>query len=134
MIAVSYTHLEGAAYKDCAVLYRTNAQARLLEERMIMEGVPYNVVGGTNFYARAEIKDILAYLKTVDNGRDEVAVRRILNVPKRGIGAATVEKLEDYAQMRDIGLYDAMELADEKMCIRDSYICLITPGSSKAHL
>ncbi len=108
---------EGAAYKDCAVLYRTNAQARLLEERMIMEGVPYNVVGGTNFYARAEIKDILAYLKTVDNGRDEVAVRRILNVPKRGIGAATVEKLEDYAQMRDIGLYDAMELADEIMSL-----------------
>lgn len=107
----------GAAYKDCAVLYRTNAQARLLEERMIMEGVPYNVVGGTNFYARAEIKDILAYLKTVDNGRDEVAVRRILNVPKRGIGAATVEKLEDYAQMRDIGLYDAMELADEIMSL-----------------
>ena len=108
---------EGAAYKDCAVLYRTNAQARLLEERMIMEGVPYNVVGGTNFYARAEIKDILAYLKTVDNGRDEVAVRRILNVPKRGIGATTVEKLEDYAQMRDIGLYDAMELADEIMSL-----------------
>ena len=108
---------EGAAYKDCAVLYRTNAQARLLEERMIMEGVPYNVVGGTNFYARAEIKDILASLKTVDNGRDEVAVRRILNVPKRGIGAATVEKLEDYAQMRDIGLYDAMELADEIMSL-----------------
>lgn len=111
---------EGAAYKDCAVLYRTNAQARLLEERMIMEGVPYNVVGGTNFYARAEIKDILAYLKTVDNGRDEVAVRRILNVPKRGIGAATVEKLEDYAQMRDIGLYDAMELADEIMSLGKS--------------
>lgn len=104
---------EGAMYRDCAVLYRTNAQARLLEERMIMEGVPYNVVGGTNFYARAEIKDILAYLKTVDNGRDEVAVRRIINVPKRGIGAATLEKIEDYAQMRDIGLYEAMELADE---------------------
>lgn len=108
---------EGAQYKDCAVLYRTNAQARLLEERMIMEGVPYNVVGGTNFYARAEIKDILAYLKTIDNGRDEVAVRRIINVPKRGIGAATVEKIEDYAQMRDIGLYEAMELADEIMSL-----------------
>ena len=108
---------EGAQYKDFAVLYRTNAQARLLEERMILEGVPYNVVGGTNFYARAEIKDILAYLKTVDNGRDEVAVRRIINVPKRGIGAATVEKIEDYAQMRDISLYDAMELADEIMSL-----------------
>lgn len=108
---------EGAQYKDFAVLYRTNAQARLLEERMIMEGVPYNVVGGTNFYARAEIKDILAYLKTIDNGRDEVAVRRIINVPKRGIGAATLEKIEDYARMRDIGLYEAMELADEIMSL-----------------
>ncbi len=104
-------------YKDCAVLYRTNAQARLLEERMIMEGVPYNVVGGTNFYARAEIKDILAYLKTIDNGRDEVAVRRIINVPKRGVGNATIEKLEDYAEMRDIGLYEAMEQADDIMSL-----------------
>ena len=108
---------QGAKYKDFAVLYRTNAQARLLEERMIMEGVPYNVVGGTNFYARAEIKDILAYLKTIDNGRDDVAVRRIINIPKRGIGAVTVEKIEDYAQMRDVSLYDAMEMADEIMSL-----------------
>lgn len=108
---------QGAQYRDFAVLYRTNAQARLLEERMIMEGVPYNVVGGTNFYARAEIKDILAYLKTIDNGRDDVAVRRIINIPKRGIGAVSVEKIEDYAQMRDVSLYDAMELADEIMSL-----------------
>ncbi len=107
----------GAKYKDCAVLYRTNAQARLLEERMIMEGVPYNVVGGTNFYSRMEIKDILAYLKTIESGRDEVAVRRILNVPRRGIGNATLEKLEDYAQMRGIGLYAAMEKVDEIMSL-----------------
>ncbi len=106
-----------AEYKDCAVLYRTNAQARLLEERMIMEGVPYNVVGGTNFYARAEIKDILAYLKTIDNGRDEVAVRRIINVPRRGVGNATIEKLEDYAEMRNMGLYEAMEQADDIMSL-----------------
>ncbi len=104
-----------AAYRDCAVLYRTNAQARLIEERMIMEGVPYNVVGGTNFYSRMEIKDILAYLKTIDNGRDEVALRRIVNVPKRGIGSATMEKLQDYAQLHEIGLFDAMEHADEVM-------------------
>ena len=106
---------EGAQYKDCAVLYRTNAQARLLEERMILEGIPYNVVGGTNFYSRMEVKDILAYLKTIDNGRDEVALRRIINVPKRGIGAATLDKLEDYAQMLDISLYEAMERADDIM-------------------
>ncbi|MCM1090871.1 MAG: DNA helicase PcrA [Butyrivibrio sp.] len=104
---------EGASYGDHAVLYRTNAQARLLEERMVVEGIPYSVVGGVNFYARAEIKDVLAYLKTIDSGRDEVALRRVINVPKRGIGAASVEKLADYAQMRDIGLYDAMCMADD---------------------
>ena len=104
---------DGASYKDCAVLYRTNAQARLLEERMVVEGIPYNVVGGTNFYSRAEIKDILAYLKTIDNGRDEVALRRIINVPKRSIGAATIEKVADHAEMKDISLYEAMCEADE---------------------
>ncbi len=108
---------QGARYMDCAVLYRTNAQARLLEERMILEGVPYNVVGGTNFYSRMEIKDILAYLKTIDSGRDDVAVRRILNVPRRGIGNATLEKVEDYARMRGMGLYAAMEQADEIMSL-----------------
>lgn len=102
-----------AEYGGCAVLYRTNAQARLLEERMVIEGIPYNVIGGTNFYARQEIKDILAYLKTIDNGRDEVAVRRIINVPKRNIGNATVEKIADYAQIRNISLYDAMCEADQ---------------------
>ncbi len=105
------------SYKDFAVLYRTNAQARLLEERMIMEGIPYNVVGGVNFYSRQEIKDVLAYLKTIDNGRDEVAVRRIINVPKRSIGAATVEKVADYAQMHGIGLFEAMEEADRIMTL-----------------
>ncbi len=104
-------------YRDCAVLFRTNAQARLIEERMIMEGVPYNVVGGTNFYSRMEIKDILAYLKTIDNGRDEVALRRIVNIPKRGIGNATMEKLEEYAQLRGIGLFEAMEQADDIMSL-----------------
>ncbi len=100
-------------YSDCAVLYRTNAQARLLEERLILEGIPYNVVGGTNFYARREIKDLLAYLKTIDNGRDDLAVKRIINVPKRGIGASTVAKVQDYADMREISFYDALRQADE---------------------
>lgn len=103
----------GAEYRGFAVLYRTNAQARLLEERMVAESIPYSVVGGVNFYARAEIKDILAYLKTIDNGQDEVALRRIINVPKRGIGAATIEKITDYAQVRDISLYDAMCMVDD---------------------
>ena len=115
-IADDITHKvrkDGAGFGDFAVLYRTNAQARVLEERMVVEGIPYRVVGGINFYARQEIKDILAYLKTIDNGRDEVALRRIINVPKRSIGDATVEKIADYASMRDITLYDAMCEADE---------------------
>ena len=102
-----------AAYGDCAVLFRTNAQARILEERFVTEGIPYDVVGGVNFYARKEIKDILAYLKTIDNGRDDVAVRRIINIPKRGIGATTIAKVQDYAQMKDISFYDALKEADE---------------------
>jgi len=115
-IADDITHKvkkDGAGFGDFAVLYRTNAQARVLEERMVVEGIPYRVVGGINFYARQEIKDILAYLKTIDNGRDEVALRRIINVPKRSIGDATVEKIADYASMHDITLYDAMCEADE---------------------
>ena len=98
---------------ECAVLYRTNAQARLLEERFVLDGIPYNVVGGTNFYARKEIKDLLAYLKTIDNARDDLAVKRIINVPKRGIGATTIGKIEDYAQLHEISFYDALCQADE---------------------
>ena len=98
---------------ECAVLFRTNAQARLLEERFVVEGIPYDVVGGTNFYARREIKDLLSYLKTVDNARDDLAVKRIINVPKRGIGAATIAKVDDYAQMHEISFYEALCHADE---------------------
>ena len=98
---------------ECAVLFRTNAQARLLEERFVVEGIPYDVVGGTNFYARREIKDLLSYLKTVDNARDDLAVKRIINVPKRGIGAATIAKVDGYAQMHEISFYEALCHADE---------------------
>ncbi len=105
---------QGAAdYGSCAVLYRTNAQARVLEERFVLEGIPYDVVGGTNFYSRREIKDMLAYLKTVDNGRDDVAVKRIINVPKRGIGAATIARVQEYADSRNISFYDALREADQ---------------------
>ncbi len=97
-----------AYYGDCAVLYRTNAQARLLEERMVMLGIPYTVVGGQNFYGRKEIKDILAYLKTIDNGRDDVAVKRIINIPKRGIGATSIAKVQAYADEHGMSFYDAL--------------------------
>ena len=104
-------------YGECAVLYRTNAQARLLEERFIMEGIPYDVIGAVNFYARREIKDILAYLKTIDNGRDDVAVKRIINVPKRGIGMTTIVRVQEYADERQISFYDALREADRIMTI-----------------
>lgn len=103
----------GGSFSDFAILYRTNAQARILEERMVMEGIPYNVVGGTNFYARREIKDMLAYLKTIDNGADDVAVKRIINVPKRGIGAATIERVQEYADETGMSFYDALREAEE---------------------
>ena len=96
-------------YGDFAILYRTNAQARTLEERFVLTGIPYNVVGGTNFYDRREIRDMIAYLKTVENGQDEIAVRRILNVPRRGIGLTTMGRLSDYAVSRDITFFEAME-------------------------
>ncbi|MDE6318408.1 MAG: UvrD-helicase domain-containing protein [Lachnospiraceae bacterium] len=102
-----------ASYGDCAVLYRTNAQARLLEERFIMEGIPYDVIGGTNFYSRREIKDVLAYLKTIDNGRDDVAVKRIINVPRRGIGASTILRVQEYADEHGLSFYDALRAADQ---------------------
>ncbi len=105
------------SYGECAVLYRTNAQARLLEERFIMEGIPYDVVGGTNFYSRREIKDVLAYLKTIDNGRDDVAVKRIINVPRRGIGAATIVRVQEYADERNISFFDALTEADQIVTI-----------------
>lgn len=100
-------------YRGNAVLYRTNAQSRLLEEKCIMAGIPYIVVGGVNFYSRKEIKDILAYLKTIDNGRDDLAVRRIINVPKRGIGATTIGKLADYAAANALSFYECCVRAQE---------------------
>ena len=106
-----------ARYGECAVLYRTNAQARLLEEKFIMEGIPYDVIGGVNFYARREIKDILAYLKTIDNGQDDVAVKRIINIPKRGIGMTTIVRVQEYADSRQISFYDALREADQIMTI-----------------
>lgn len=100
-------------YKDIAILYRTNAQSRLFEERFVVSNIPYKIVGGVNFYARKEVKDLLAYLKTIDNARDDLAVRRIINVPKRGIGATTLNRVGDYAQINEVSFYQALKMADD---------------------
>lgn len=102
-----------AHYNDFAILYRTNAQSRVLEEKFVARSIPYKVVGGVNFYQRKEIKDILAYLKTIDNGKDDLAVQRIINVPKRGIGATSLSRAMEYAQSRDMSLFDALECCED---------------------
>ena len=105
-------HREGRfQYRDCAVLYRTNAQSRLFEEKCLLANIPYKIVGGVNFYARKEIKDLLSYMKTVDNAADDLAVKRILNVPKRGIGATTITRVQDYADSMQMSFYEALQNA-----------------------
>ncbi len=106
------------SYGDCAVLYRTNAQSRLLEERLVVANMPYRIVGGVNFYARKEIKDLLAYLKTIDNGSDDLSVRRIINIPKRGIGATTIGRVQAYAQEQGISFYSALRQVEGIQSIR----------------
>ena len=111
-------------YKDCALLYRTNAQSRILEEQFIKANIPYKVIGGINFYARKEIKDLLSYLKTIENGKDDLAVRRIINVPKRGIGSTTIDKIQDYALGHDISFFEALKIADKIPAIGRSSVKL----------
>lgn len=103
----------GYSYQDQAVLYRTNAQSRLLEERCIFYNVPYRLVGGVNFYQRKEIKDILAYLKTIANGVDDLSVIRIINVPKRGIGATTIGRVTAFASEHNMSFYDTLKEAKQ---------------------
>ena len=100
-----------ANYNDFAILYRTNAQSRIFEEKLIQRNIPYKIIGSINFYARKEIKDILAYLKTIDNGLDNIAVKRIINVPRRGIGLTTIDRVNDYALLNDISFYEALTRA-----------------------
>ena len=97
-----------ADYSDFAILYRTNAQSRALEEKLLMKNIPYKIIGGQNFYQRKEIKDVLAYLRVISNSTDDIGVERIINVPKRGIGAASVDKVKDFARAHDMDLYDAL--------------------------
>ena len=102
------TEKENRPFSDFAVLYRTNAQSRLLEEKCILYSVPYRLVGGVNFYQRKEIKDILSYLKTIANGQDDLAVQRIVNVPKRGIGATSMGRIIAFASAGGMSFYDAL--------------------------
>jgi len=95
------------SYGECAILYRTNAQSRLLEEKLVSANIPYKIIGGINFYSRKEIKDVLAYLKTIENGQDDLAVRRIINVPKRGIGATTIGRIQEFADEQGMPFFDA---------------------------
>ena len=136
---ISKAHREGLCqYRDCAILYRTNAQSRLFEEKFINVNIPYKIVGGVNFYARKEIKDLLCYLKTVDNARDDLAVQRIINVPKRGIGATTLGRVQDYADKMGISLYEALRVAEEVPSIGrslskiDGFVTFIQMLKSKA--
>ena len=136
---IQNTHREGlCSYKDCAILYRTNAQSRLFEEKCLLANIPYKIVGGVNFYARKEIKDLLSYLKTIDNAKDDLAVRRIINVPKRGIGATTLGRIQDYAEQMDVSFYDALRVAEEIPAIGrslgkiDGFVTFIQSLKSKA--
>ena len=99
-------------YQDHAILYRTNAQSRLFEEQFIRDNIPYRLIGGINFYARKEIKDLLSYLKTIDNGVDDLAVKRIINVPKRGIGLTTIDKVQKFANEHEMSFFQVLEHAD----------------------
>ena len=100
-------------WREIAVLYRTNAQSRVIEEAFMRMGVPYKVVGGTRFYDRREIKDAMAYLRALVNPVDEVSVKRVLNVPKRGVGDASVARLDEFARAEGVAFLEAMRRADE---------------------
>ncbi len=101
-------HKNGVSYDEFAILYRTNAQSRMFEEKLIYAGIPYKIFGGINFYGRKEIKDVLAYLHVLNNSTDDIQIKRIINVPKRGIGAKTISRIEEYCMDNDLAFYDAL--------------------------
>ena len=110
---IQFLSMRGVAYEDMAILYRTNAQSRIFEEKLKQRGIPYAIVRGISFYDRKEIKDLMSYLKVVDSGMDDLAVRRIINVPKRGIGQTTINRIQDYAIEHQIGFLEAVFRAEE---------------------
>ncbi len=110
---ISFLTMRGAKYEDIAVLYRTNAQSRVLEERLKQRNIPYSIVKGISFYDRKEIKDLMSYLKAVDNGMDDLALKRIINTPKRGIGLTTINRIQDFAILNEMSFLDAVFSCDE---------------------
>ena len=122
--AISYAVSSGqASYKDFAILYRTNAQSRIFEEKLVTGNIPYKIIGAVNFYQRKEIKDLLAYLRTIENGMDDISVKRIINVPKRGIGLTTIDRITMYGVNQGISFYEALK--------RYEYIDGINRGAAK---
>ncbi len=105
-------HKDGKDYQNFAILYRTNAQSRVFEEKLVYEGIPYRIIGAINFYARKEIKDLLCYLKTINNSADDIAIKRIINIPKRGIGQTTISRITSYCLENEITFYDALTQVD----------------------
>lgn len=128
---------EEANYSDFAILYRTNVQFRVFEEKLLFRNIPHKIVGGQPFYSRKEIKDIIAYLRTIDNGQDDLSVRRIINVPRRGIGLASIDRIVNYAQDNNLSFYEALKDADHIPSLRRasskaiSFVSLIEVLKSK---
>lgn len=110
---IKSVHRENVSFDDIAILYRTNAQSRVIEEKLIYENIPYKIFGGLNFYSRKEVKDIVSYLKVLANPSDDQAVKRIINVPKRGIGDTSINKVADFAVDNGFNFYDALLDIDE---------------------
>lgn len=104
-------HSKGTSYDDIAVFYRTNAQSRILEDMFLRAGVPYKIVGGTRFFDRAEIRDVMAYLKMIVNPADEMSVKRVINTPRRGIGSTSIQKIEQLARDNHCSFFQACEIA-----------------------
>ena len=110
---INFLAMRGVQYKDMAILYRTNAQSRIFEDKLKQKNIPYAIVRGISFYDRKEIKDLMSYLKVVDSGMDDLSVKRIINVPKRGIGQTTINRLQEFAILNQMSFLDAVFNADE---------------------
>ncbi len=120
-VITSQVQADQRQYQDFTILYRTHAQSRIIEEEFVRRGLPYRIVAGLRFYDRKEIKDLVAYLRLLANPADNFSFKRIINVPKRGIGPTTVAKLEDYAQVNGLSLYETLEQIDSVDNITGKY-------------